>query len=292
MKSFWERHKKLHIWFLADACFVAAFFLLRGNRSWMNALANHVTAPLRQAIGRICYQTDISVMEVLGVLLVLASVLYLLWSIVSIQKAKGHRWDRTYSAILGAGCVGLAIYAGFCLLWGVNFWTDSFQDRSGIYAQPVEREDLLAVTAYFARQLALTADEVERDEAGLFAVPREEILAKSPHIYDPLEARMPFLAFDDPGVKPMAFSRLSRATSSKGEASASMVSSISATRMTKGNRNRLSNSFLLGDWDASINSIKITPNLSNTDLLCKHRGQRAQDLSSFPAHRPLPGGFL
>lgn len=208
MKSFWKRHKKLHIWFLADVCFVAAFFLLRGNRSWMNALANHVTAPLRQAIGRICYQTDISVMEVLGVLLVLASVLYLLWSIVSIQKAKGHRWDRTYSAILGAGCVGLAIYAGFCLLWGVNFWIDSFQDKSGIYAEPVAQDDLKTVTEYFAQQLTAASDDVARDENGIFAVPRTDILEKSPFVYNNLEQVFPFLEFDDPGVKAMKFSRL------------------------------------------------------------------------------------
>lgn len=206
--AFWKRHKKLHIWLLADACFLAAFWAFRGNREWMNALEKYVTAPLRQVIGRICYLTEISVMEVLGVLLVLAGVVYLAWSIAAVQRAKGRRGDRAYSACLGAACIGLTVYAGFCLLWGINFWTDSFQDQSGICAEPVAQEELLAVTEFFALRLTEAADGVERDEAGLFAVPRSDILESSTTVYENAERRFPFLAFDDPGVKAMKFSRL------------------------------------------------------------------------------------
>lgn len=208
MKTFFLKHKKLHIWLLADLCLLAAFFLTRGNRAWMNALAGHVTGPLKQAVGRLCYLTDASVMEMLYVLVVLLGIGYVVWSVIAVTKARGCRGHRTYSAALGAVCAGLAVYAGFCLLWGVDFWTDSFQDRSGIYAQPVTREDLLDVTAYFAEQLSRAADQVERDADGLFAVPREEILEKSPAVYDALEEQFPFLKFDDTGVKAMYFSRL------------------------------------------------------------------------------------
>ena len=160
MKSFLKRHQKLHIWLTVDVCLVVAFFLFRGNRQWMNCLTERVTTPLKRAIGRVCYMTEISVMEVLGVFLVLAGAAYLIWSIAAIKRAVGRRWDRFYSAVLGAACIGLAIYAGFCFLWGINFWADSFQDRSGIYAEPVAREDLEAVTRYFAGQLTEAADHV------------------------------------------------------------------------------------------------------------------------------------
>lgn len=207
MKAFFLKHKKLHIWLLADLGLLAAFWLTRRHRAWMNALADHVTGPLRQAIGKVCYLTDISIMEVLYVLMALLGIVYVVWSVAAVVKAPGRRRHRAYSAVLGAACAGLAIYAGFCLLWGVNYWTDSFQDKSGIHAQPVAREDLLAVTEYFAAQLSQAADQVERDENGLFAVPREEILAKSPTIYDALEKTFPFLEFDDVGAKAMYFSR-------------------------------------------------------------------------------------
>lgn len=208
MKRFWNTHKKLHIWLLADVLALAAFFLFRGQRAWMNAIQDRFTGPLRQALGRLCYRVDFSVMELSVVLAVLVAVGYVIWSVWAVVKAKGRRKQRTYSAVLGAACIGLNIYAVFCLLWGVNFWTDGFQEESGIYAEPVAVEDLLQVTLYFAQQLSEAADDVQRDENGLFAVPREEILDYAPQAYDGVEAMMPFLEFDDPGVKPMAFSRM------------------------------------------------------------------------------------
>lgn len=208
MKTFFKNHKKLHIWLLADLCLLAAFFLFRSRRRWMNVFADHVTTPLKRAVGRLAYLTEISLMEVLIVLAVLAGLAYVVWSILAIKRAKGRRMDRAYSALLGAVCAALSAYGAFCLLWGVNYWTDSFQEKSGIYAQPVAEEDLMKVTAYFAQKLSETAGAVDRDENGLFAVPVAEIMADSPAVYDGLEQEMPFLAFEDPGVKAMAFSRI------------------------------------------------------------------------------------
>ena len=71
MKTFFQKHQRLHIWLLTDLSLLAVFCLVRENRTWMNALAKHVAGPLRQTVGRLCYRTEISVMEVLAVLLVL-----------------------------------------------------------------------------------------------------------------------------------------------------------------------------------------------------------------------------
>ena len=115
---------------------------------------------------------------------------------------------RAYSAVLGALSGAVTIYVGFCLLWGVDYYTDSFQDKSGIYAQPVALEDLQAVTAYFAYQVSAAADGVARDGDGVFAEDRRSILENSVHAYDALEEEYPLLAFADTGVKPVYFSRL------------------------------------------------------------------------------------
>ena len=208
MKQFFLHHKKLHIWLLADLCLLAAFALLRESRGAMNAFVGHVSTPVRRFIGRLCYRVDFSVAEVLCVLLVLAVIAYVIWSIAAVVRARGRRGRRAYTAALGAACGALTLGAVFCWFWGADYYTDSFQERSGIYAQPVAAEDLLRVTVYFAQQTALTADTVARDESGVFAVPREDILADSPHAYDALEEQFPFLAFDDLGVKPIRFSRI------------------------------------------------------------------------------------
>lgn len=208
MKAFFHKYRKLHIWLLADGVLLLAFFTLRGQRWLMNAIAERFTTPLRRGLGRLCYLVPFSVMELVEVLAVLFGAGYLVWNVIAVIRAGDRRGSRAYRGALGAVCVVLSIWAGFCLLWGVNYWTDGFQDQSGIYAQPVALEDLRAVTAYFAERTAETAEDVARDEHGLFAVPREEILANSVRAYEGITETFPFLAFDDPGVKPMAFSRL------------------------------------------------------------------------------------
>lgn len=207
LKASFQKYRKLHIWALADCALLLAFFLLRGQRALMNALADHITGPLRRGLGRLSYLVPFSVMEAVEALAVLFGVGYVVWSAAAVIRAKG-RWERAYGAALGAVCALLTVWAAFCLLWGVNYWTDGFQDKSGIYAQPVALEDLRAVTERFAARAAETAGDVKRDEHGLFAVPREEILAGSVRAYDGLTEAFPFLAFEDPGVKPMFFSRL------------------------------------------------------------------------------------
>ena len=174
----------------------------------MNAVAEHAAAPLRRVLGRVCYLVPFSVMEVVEVLAALLGIGYAVWSAAAVVRARGRRRERAYGAALGAACALLSVWAGFCLLWGVSYWADGFQDKSGIYAQPVALEDLRNVTEYFAARVSETAGGVERDGHGLFAVPREEILANSVRVYDGITETFPFLAFDDPGVKPMAFSRL------------------------------------------------------------------------------------
>lgn len=203
-----KTYKKLHIWLLADLCLLAAYWLCRGNRVWMNALAAHVTAPLRRAIGKVCYRVDFSVAEALCVLLAVLAAGYLAWSVIAVVRHRGRgALRRAYGALLGAVCVGVAIYVGFCFLLGIDSYADGFQEKSGLYAQPVALEDLKTVTAYFAQQVSAAADGVARDEDGVFAEDRRTILENSVHAYDALEAEYPFLAFEDTGVKPVYFSR-------------------------------------------------------------------------------------
>lgn len=208
MKNFFLHYKKLHIWLLSALGALLVLRLCRGNRAWMNALADRVVIPLRRGLGELCYRVDFSVMEVLYVLAALAALAYLVWSIIAVVRARGERVRRACGAALGAVCALVTVYTLSVFLWGLSFWTDSFQDRSGIRAQPVALEDLRAVTAYFAEQTARTAEAVPRDGEGVFNLSWQEILADSPHVYDALEEEFPFLAFEDRGVKPMFFSRL------------------------------------------------------------------------------------
>ena len=94
------------------------------------------------------------------------------------------------------------------MTWGVNYYADGFQEKSGIYAQPVTAEELERVALYFTEKLEETAGQVARDENGVFAVPREDIFACSTQVYDSLSREFPFLARTDREPKKMFFSRL------------------------------------------------------------------------------------
>lgn len=205
--KFWKNHKKLHIWLGADLAVLGLYLALRHDRGLMNGFADHITTPLKGALGRLCALTSLSVMELLYVLAGAAALVYVVGSVISVVKARGRRGRRAYGAVLLAADVCLTVYALFCLMWGVNYWTDSFQDRSGITAQPVAAEDLEAVTAYFAQQLAAAADSVPRDENGVYAVPKEQILAESTAVYGGVTELFPFLDFRDTGVKAVGCSR-------------------------------------------------------------------------------------
>lgn len=215
MKAFFRLHKKLHIWLLTDLVLLAAFLLARRDRALMNGIADWVTTPLRRGLGELSYRTDVCMMEVLiGFLLAVAAV-YLLWYLVLILRGP-HRGRRLYGCLMGAACIALTVYLGFCFLWGVNYYTDSFQDKSGIVAQPVSVDDLYRVTEYFAEQLRDTADRVDRDADGVFDVSRDEILAQSTTVYDNVTKQFPFLNFPDRVPKKVHFSKVMSAMNFTG----------------------------------------------------------------------------
>ena len=133
MGAFLSRNRKLHIWLLGVVLFLAGYFLLRGSRSLMNALADYVTTPFKQGMSRLCSFTEVSVAEVLYITLGSVTVFYGANAIRRLVKGL-RRGETAYRFILTLLCAGLTFYAGFCLLWGINYHTDSFQDRSGIHA--------------------------------------------------------------------------------------------------------------------------------------------------------------
>jgi len=207
LKDFFLRHKKLHLWLLTNAVLLAAFFLLQNQRGFMTDVSE-VMAVVRRGLAAVCYLVPVSVAELLVVLLVAAAVVYVIWSVAAIVRAKGRRLHRLYSALLGAVCSGVTIYTAFCWLWGFSFYIDGFQEKSGVYAQDVAVADLRAVTELFVEGLQKTADSVPRDENGIFAAPWQEILEDSAHTYDNVEKIFPALAFDDQPPKAVYFSRI------------------------------------------------------------------------------------
>ena len=205
IKSFFKKYPKLHIWLAADGALMALFWLTRHNRAWMNALTTHVTEPLKRGIARFTYLVDFSVAEMIYITAILVGVLLVPCAIRALVESR-KKWQTLYGMVLGAACAALSIYAGLTLLWGVNYYTDSFQDKSGIYAREASVEELEELTRIMAQGVTETYDKVKRDENGLFDESREDIFAAAPTIYQHIYDEFPFLELTDRVPKALVFS--------------------------------------------------------------------------------------
>ena len=169
--KFLKKHKKLHIWLLVDLVVIALFLLLRNNRSLMNALAAHVTEPLKRGLAALAYLVEFSVAEMLYAIAFGAGILLLCAAVRALVRSR-KRWQLLYRMVLGTACAALSVYAAFSLLWGVNYYTDTFQDKSGIYGRAASVEELTQLTELFAQKAAQTALSVKRDSDGFYAEAR------------------------------------------------------------------------------------------------------------------------
>ncbi len=194
MKVLLLRHKKLHLWLLADLAFLAAFLLARRSRAAMNALTEGFTNPLRRMLGRLCECVPFSVAESLYVLAAMGFLAFLVLGVRAVARSR-HRSGTVYALL-------------FCLLWGANYYADSFTDKSGLAAEPVAVDDLERVTRQFAALVNEYAGDVPRAADGAFAGDRAEILAYAPKIYENLYEEFPFLEMTDVPPKAMRFSRV------------------------------------------------------------------------------------
>ena len=207
MKALFSHYKKLHLWLLADLAFLAAFLLARQSRGAMNALTEGFTNPLRRAIGQFCERVPFSVAESLYVLAALGFLAFLVLGVRAVARSR-HRSGTVYALVLGLGNAVLTVYVLFCLLWGANYYADSFTDKSGIDVGPVAVDDLERVTRQFAALVNEYAGDVPRAADGAFAGDRAEILAYAPKIYENLYEEFPFLEMTDVPPKAMRFSRV------------------------------------------------------------------------------------
>ena len=207
MQDFLKRHWAVHIWALGVLALFGVYWYGISSPAAANAVSG-VTQTLKDGYARLWYLVPFSVVEWFYVLFILG---ILAWAAVlfhRLRTRRGRRLDTAYGCLMGMACLCLTAYGFYCAAWGINYYADGFQVKSGIYAKPVEEAELDRVATWFAQRLAEAADGVARDEEGVFAVPREEIFAASTGVYGNISQEFPFLAREDRVPKKMFFSRL------------------------------------------------------------------------------------
>lgn len=213
--SLYRENRGLHRWLLACGAVLALFYLLRGDRAAMNILVYDVTLPFEQFLGRACAALPFSVAELLYVLAAVTALVLLVLMVRFLVKSR-KKGRAAYRCALFALDLFLTVCAAFCVLWGANYYADDFCDMTDLSPAPVSYEDLVRVTQYFADGLAEASAHVARDENGLFAAGRQEILDYAATVYDCLYDEFPLLDMPDQRPKGVFFSKVMSAMNFTG----------------------------------------------------------------------------
>ena len=178
------------------------FLLLSPIRGFANFVTRWFSRPVKALMGTVFGVIPLSVMELEYIAVFL---FVLIWNIRTVVLAV-RRENGLRLALRRTGVFLLVIaYLLTFFLWcfAIDYRSDSFTERSGMEAGPVELEDLYAVTKLFVRNAAQYAKEVTRDDGLHWAEELDGYLEKSEYIYENLSNEYPFLSAKSRAPKKM-----------------------------------------------------------------------------------------
>ena len=168
------------------------FYIFSKSRSFANAAVKYFSRPAKDILGTVCSVIPFSVME----LMYIAAGVFVIWFIVRtvILTAKADKKLRTAFKCCGILLlVVLYFFTAFQWLLGIDYRSDSFRTKSGMYAPGATAEELYVVAEYFLTNALRCCDNVERDSEGHFDVEMDEVFASSVNVYDSLIEEYSFL---------------------------------------------------------------------------------------------------
>lgn len=204
-RSLWRLCPACHAVLLISLAWLAAYFLLRENRAVMNFLCKALVRPWHAFAGRLFSAVPFSVTEWVILFLAALGVVLLVLLIVRLIR---RRWAKAYRTGMTILSVSAAMFALFCLWWGVLYYSDSFTEQAGLERRNISVQELETVTRYFAEQASSAGEHVERGEDGVFRADKSDIFRRSPDIYGGAEQIFPCLAAPAVRAKPVLLSRL------------------------------------------------------------------------------------
>lgn len=205
LRPLWSLCPARHAVLLISLAWLAAYFLLRENRAVMNFLCKVLVRPWHAFAGRLFSAVPFSVTEWVILSLAALGVVLLVLLIVRLIR---RRWVKAYRTGMTILSVSAAMFALFCLWWGVLYYSDSFTEQAGLERRDISVQELETVTRYFAEQANAAGEHVERGGDGVFRADKSDIFRRSPDIYGGAEQIFPCLAAPAVRAKPVLLSRL------------------------------------------------------------------------------------
>jgi len=201
-----KAYKRYFIYLSVFTFLTLLFHIFKYSRPVMNAVTK-MLVPIKRALSWACDITPLPVGEILAAAAGIYALYFIVRSVIVIIKSE-RRLPVFLKRLLGALSAVLTVYFGMCLMLGTTYYADSFQDKSGLYAEGGTVDELYSLAKMFAEKTTETGALVSRDENGVFNVPLDTIIANSAGIYDKAEEEFPFLSAPDRRPKKVIFSRL------------------------------------------------------------------------------------
>lgn len=196
-----------HIIAAVSAALILLHLLTRDNHALMVWVSERLVRPVHRALAVLNDHLPFSVAELLIGLAVIAVLVYIIYTIIKLIRC-GGRLKRLYAAVINLLAAGLAVYAGFCMLWGVYYYGSDFMTRSGLKNDNISVEQLETVTEYFAALVNEYSSQVPRDADGNYVADRDAILRRSNEVYANVEETLPCLSGPAVRAKGVYFSRV------------------------------------------------------------------------------------
>jgi len=194
-----------HILLLVSLGWTLFYFAFRHRQDWMNAICQGVVRPWHRMASRLGSFVPFSLAE----LLIALAVVFGIWLLIRLGKGICRKeWSTVYRRALTLLSLASFLFGLFSLWWGVFYYSDTFQQQSGLRAEAVARDELLYTTVYFAALANEYSDQVSRDENGAYTVDLDDVFRRSETLYHQAAELYPCLEAPDTRPKQVLFSRL------------------------------------------------------------------------------------
>lgn len=181
------------------------FFLLRDDRALMTAFTRRITSPLKFACSAFWQLLPFGMAEVVWAAAIAGGLIFAGRTVRLLVRGP-HRLRIALRRLWAALCIALWIAFGYTALWGVNYYADGFCAQTGLADRGCAPQELHTLLVAFHDRASALADEMPRDENGLFCADAAALLRAAPDAYAPLTARFPCLDGPRRTPKGMIFS--------------------------------------------------------------------------------------
>ena len=205
-KIYWICPRR-HCLLLVSLILISAHLISRNNYTFNRNLSQKIIQPLHHFLAKLNSAFPFSVAELLIAAAVAGVSVYLIVSMIKLLVRPGKA-VTLYRLLLTPAALAAAVYAGFCVLWGVYYYGEDFLNAGDFKQNEISVQQLEVVTKYFACLTNEYSLQVPRDERGACASSRQEIIEKSVEAYDAIEEEYPCLAGPRVAVKGVLCSKV------------------------------------------------------------------------------------